>query len=109
MSSARIRFSNFGLMRQKSIQHRIKKSYSPIGFRNRIGGLLEHLAPAENALLMSCDCVILFRNTRTGEVGFVSDDDGELLVFSNHDDAVSGAETVPILRAFPYQIIELDE
>lgn len=55
------------------------------------------------------DCVILFRNTHNGEVNFVSDTDGELVVFANRDEAIETADKVPILEAFPYQIVELDE
>ena len=55
------------------------------------------------------DCVILFRNTINNRVGFVSDEDGELRVFPNQDVAIAVAEEVPICRAYPYQIIALDE
>lgn len=55
------------------------------------------------------DHVILFRNTLNNRVGFVTDDNGEMLVFPNQDAAVAATDIVPILRAYPYQIIELDE
>lgn len=56
------------------------------------------------------ECVILFRNTQNGKVGFVCENDGEnIAVYKNRDAAIDGVPDVPILRAFPYQIIELDE
>lgn len=55
------------------------------------------------------ECIILFRNTRNNKVGYVSDGDGDLAVFANRDEAIETARDVPICRAYPYQIIELDE
>jgi hypothetical protein len=55
------------------------------------------------------ECVILFRNTGNGAVGFIGDD-GEIAVFEREEAiefALSGDS--PALRAFPYQIVELDE
>jgi hypothetical protein len=52
--------------------------------------------------------VIVYRNTRNGSVGFVTDNNGEIAVFDNLDLAVTAAETTPILRVYPFQIIELD-
>lgn len=57
------------------------------------------------------ECVILFRNTQNGRVGFIDDGDGQISVFENHDVAVDYALMggSPVLRAFPYQIVELSE
>lgn len=55
------------------------------------------------------ECVILFRNTQNGRVGYVGDGD-EIAVFTDYDEAVSAAlNDVPICRAFPWQVVELDE
>jgi len=53
--------------------------------------------------------VIVYLNTRNDSIGFVADDNGEIAVFDNLDLAVTAAKTAPILRAYPFQIIELDE
>jgi len=59
---------------------------------------------------MNGQCVILFRNTMNKRVGFVTEDDLEnIKVFPNMHDALEAVGDVPILRAYPYQIIELDE
>jgi hypothetical protein len=57
------------------------------------------------------ECVILFRNTQNNRVGFVIDGDDpcEIAVFPHRDAAIDVAAHIPILRAFPYQIVELDE
>lgn len=55
------------------------------------------------------DCCILFRNTSNDRVGFVSDEAGELAVFPDMDAAIEAAEMTPICRAYPYQIVQLDE
>lgn len=57
------------------------------------------------------ECVILFRNTQNGRVGFIAanDDPGEIAVFKNRDEAIACTEWQPLLRAFPYQIVEVDE
>ena len=60
---------------------------------------------------MGYDCVILFRNTSNGRVGFVGQesDPDKMEVFPNEDEAIKAADDVPILRAHPYQIVQLDE
>lgn len=55
------------------------------------------------------ECVILWRNTQNNRVGFISDDDGEILVFDNMEDAIELALEHNLLLAFPYQIVELNE
>lgn len=55
------------------------------------------------------ECVILWRNTQNGAVGFISNEEGDLEVFANRDDAVSCALNSSLLQAFPYQIVELEE
>ena len=56
------------------------------------------------------ECVILFRNTGNGEVGFVSDGDSyKIMVYRDREAAIRDVPNVPILRAFPYQIVEMDE
>jgi hypothetical protein len=57
---------------------------------------------------MGYECVVLFRNTLNGVVGFVGDDD-KPTVFANSDEAIEACKTVPICRIYPYQIVELDE
>lgn len=56
------------------------------------------------------ETVILFRNTQTGRVGFIADGD-EIAVFKNEDEAIQFAESgkSPLLKAFPYQVVPLDE
>lgn len=57
------------------------------------------------------ECVILFRNAQNGVVGFVGQegDPDKMEVFDDMEDAIRASERVPILRVFPYQIVELDE
>lgn len=55
------------------------------------------------------ECVILWRNTQNGAVGFISNEEGDLEVFANRDDAGSFALNSGLLQAFPYQIVELEE
>ena len=56
------------------------------------------------------ECVILWRNPQTGRVGFISDDSGsEIAVFPTRDHAIELAREHTILRAFLYQIVELEE
>ncbi len=56
------------------------------------------------------DHVILFRNTLNNRVGFVTEDDCEsILVFPTFAEALNAVGTVPILRAYPYQIVALDD
>ena len=55
-------------------------------------------------------CIIVFRNPRTGGVGIIHEDDGdEVYVFANRDDAIECALKHPLLQAWPFQIVELDE
>lgn len=55
------------------------------------------------------ECVILWRNTQNDKVGFISDEAGEIAVFRNIDEAIDLASDHTLLRAFPFQIVELDE
>jgi len=56
------------------------------------------------------ECVILFRNTINNRVGFVTEDDAEsIAVFVDRDKAIEAAFQVPILQAYPWQLVELDE
>ena len=53
-------------------------------------------------------CVILFRNTSNNRIGFVSDGEGEeIATFPDFDAALTATQNVPILRAYPWQIVEL--
>lgn len=57
------------------------------------------------------ECVILFRN-KNGRVGFISEDDPDrIAVFQDREDAIKFATSgnSPVLRVFPYQIVDLDE
>ena len=57
-------------------------------------------------------CVILFRNPGNGAIGFIGGGgyDGEdIEVFPNLDAAISVALEHPLLKAWPYQIVECDE
>jgi hypothetical protein len=54
------------------------------------------------------ECVILFRNTQNGRVGFVSDGD-EIAVYPNYDEAAKASDDIPICQAFPHQIVELED
>jgi hypothetical protein len=55
------------------------------------------------------ECVIAFRNTGNNKIGFVTDgEDGETCVFDSEEGAYATAENVPILRAYPWSVIELD-
>lgn len=57
------------------------------------------------------ECVILFRNTQNGRVGFIDEADGQISVFENEDVALDFALSgrSPVLTAFPYQVVKLDE
>ena len=56
------------------------------------------------------DCVILFRNTQNGKIGFISDDDPDkIAVFANFDEAMAAADKTTACKAFPYQIVKCDE
>lgn len=56
------------------------------------------------------ECVILFRNTSNQRVGFVTEDDCEsIAVFPDREKAIQAAFNVPILQAYPWQLVELDE
>ena len=55
-------------------------------------------------------CVILYRNTQNNCVGFISEvDPDQIAVFSNWERARHFADKNMLLRAFPYQIVELDD
>lgn len=60
---------------------------------------------------MSIQCVILWRNTQNGAVGFISDEhrDGEIAVFESYEEAEALADTHHLLRAFPFQIVLLED
>jgi hypothetical protein len=57
------------------------------------------------------DHVILFRNTGNGVIGYVSvgDENDNIATFPSREAACAAAHRVPICRAYPYQIVELDE
>lgn len=56
------------------------------------------------------ECVILYRNTGNQRVGYIRDGDGdEIMVYRNYEAALRDVANIPVLRAFPYQILELDE
>lgn len=58
------------------------------------------------------ECVILFRNTQNGSVGFISyERDDQMAVFKSEDEATKFALSgeSPVLRAFPWQVVILDE
>lgn len=60
------------------------------------------------------ECVILYRNTQNDKVGFVTDGEDSLglpliAVFKHIDDAIEAASYTTVCKAFPYQIVELDE
>ena len=43
-------------------------------------------------------------------VGFVTEDDCEnIAVFPDRDEAIKAAFNVPILQAYPWELVELDE
>ena len=55
------------------------------------------------------DHIILCRNPVNKSVGFVdTGDDGQVAVFESERAALEAVPTVPILRAFPWQIVELN-
>lgn len=53
--------------------------------------------------------IILFRNTQNGAIGTISDEIGEIATFPTREAAQAIVDYQPILRAFPSQIVELDE
>lgn len=56
------------------------------------------------------ECVILYRNPRNKAVGYVSDGDGDkIMVYATEELAERDVPNIPILRAFPYQIVPLDQ
>lgn len=56
------------------------------------------------------DYIILYRNLRNKAVGYVSDgDSGKIMVYDSEDAAKRDVPNILILRAFPYQIVPLDE
>lgn len=56
------------------------------------------------------DFVILYRNTQNKKIGFVSEEDPDkIAVFKSFEDAIDGARNTTICRAFPYQVIAVDE
>lgn len=55
------------------------------------------------------ECMIVWRNTGNGKVGTITDGDSDnAMVYRDYDAAVSDIPNIPILRAYPYQIIELE-
>jgi hypothetical protein len=55
------------------------------------------------------DTIIMLRMPNGG-VACVTDEDDEIVVYANLDEAISRSENVPLIKAgFPFQIIELDE
>lgn len=56
------------------------------------------------------ECVILFRNSTNKKIDFVTGDDCEsIAVFPNRDAAIKAAFNVPVLQAYDWQLVELDE
>lgn len=58
------------------------------------------------------ECVILWRNTGNGMVGYLSRSDeqtDEIAVFNDFEAALRIAHQHPLCKAFPYQIVVLDE
>ena len=60
---------------------------------------------------MSYECVILFRNPHNGAVGYIKPDEDKIgsLSFPNFEAALKVVEEHETIRAWPYQIVELDE
>lgn len=53
--------------------------------------------------------IILYRNTENGKIGFVTDEDGESIkVWPSYQAALADVPNVPILRAYPHELIEFD-
>lgn len=57
---------------------------------------------------MAMPCLIMWRNTQNGTLGFIEGDDGSPFVFGSRADAEIHADEAPVLQAFPYQIVELE-
>lgn len=59
---------------------------------------------------MSNECVILWRNTQNGKVGYIADGDSDrIMVYANYRQALHDIPNIPVLQAgFPYQIVELE-
>ena len=56
------------------------------------------------------ECVILYRNTNNGKVGFVTDGDSDvMMVYRDVESAERDIPNIAILRGYPYQIVELSE
>lgn len=57
------------------------------------------------------ECVILWRNTQNGRVGYIHDGSEfeEIAVFPNEDAAIDLATKHALLQAFPYQIVPLED
>ncbi len=57
------------------------------------------------------DCIIVFRNPRNGAIGIIREDDDsdDPFVLPDRDAAIAFAQSHPLLRAWPFQILELDE
>lgn len=56
------------------------------------------------------ECIILYRNTNSDKVRALTEgDEDDIAVFPHHDAAVECAEHHPMCRAYPYQIVDLDE
>ena len=63
---------------------------------------------------MAEPCIILWRNTSRHTTGTsifaITDEDSErLAVFPSHDEAMAFASASPLLRAMPFQVVELVE
>jgi hypothetical protein len=55
------------------------------------------------------ECVILYRNIGNGSVGYVTDGDSDkMMVYRDEDAALRDVPNIPILRSYPYQIVELE-
>ena len=61
-------------------------------------------------MMESTECVIIFRNPSNSRVGYVREGDSdEIAVYRDYEAALRDVPNIPILRAFPYQVVELDE
>lgn len=60
--------------------------------------------------MSNVECVILFRNTSNGAVGYISDGESDkIAVYHDEESAIRDLPNIPILKAYPYQIVPLEE
>ena len=59
---------------------------------------------------MSYECVILFRNPRTGAVGYIRpENEYGSMAFPDREAAIKVSMEHPLLQKWPHQVVELDE